>query len=191
MRPRSPVPDGPLRVLFVCTANISRSPYAERQAALLSATASTDPLRTASAGVPGFPGRGMDPAMAEELRARGGDPLGHVSRCLTREILDGADVVLTFEFAQRIRIVERWPDQAIKVFGLHQFTEALGRVGSQARGLTLLDEVYGTARPDGINHDVADPYRRGAAAARVCADEVDAALAVIVPALTAPAPAAR
>ena len=185
----------PLRVLFVCTANIARSPYGERRAAQLVAGTHSAPLRVASAGIPGVPGRGMDVEMAAQLRSRGAEPNGHVSRSLTHQLLVESDLVLTFEFAQRLRIIDEWPDQALKVFGLRQFADALGRVRSPATGLELLDQAYAVRPPDGMNLDVADPHRRGADAARICADQIDAVLSVIVPALAggaagaAPAPA--
>ena len=175
--------DEPLRVLFVCTANISRSPYAERRAAQLLAGMDGDPVRVASAGTPGYPGRGMDPEMAAQLRARGGEPNGHVSRSVTHDLLVETELVLTFELAHRMRLTSAWPDQAIKVFGLRQFADALGTVPSPGRGLELLDQVYAVIRPDGLNADFPDPYRRGTAAARESAAEIDAVLARIVPAL--------
>lgn len=61
----------PLRVLFVCTANIARSPYGERRVVQLS---HGETLSVASAGIPGYPGRGMDQEMAAQLRTRGGEP---------------------------------------------------------------------------------------------------------------------
>lgn len=171
-------------MLFVCTANISRSPYAERRAAYLAAGGPADGLRIASAGVPGFPGNPMDPAMLRELEARGGDARGHLSRSVTEEVLEAADVVITVEFAHRMRITELWPRQAPKVFGLRQLADALGRRDGAAPGLAALDSALGVARPDSLTWDVADPYKRGATAARRCADEIDEALAVIVPGLT-------
>ena len=170
-------------MLFVCTANISRSPYAERRAAQILAAIGGGPVALGSAGIPGVPGRGMDPEMAAQLSARGGQPDGHVSRSLTRADLDRTALVLTFELAQRVRIIDAWPDQAVKVFGLHQFADALSRVRSPGRGLELLDQVYAATRADRVMADVADPYRRGTTAARACATEIDALLAGIVPAL--------
>lgn len=171
-------------MLFVCTANISRSPYAERRAIQLARGAAHDVFRISSAGVPGFPGRGMDPAMARELEARGGDRTNHVSRSVTGEILEGADVVVTLEFAHRLRITQAWPQHAPKVFGMRQLADALGRVPTPSRGLAALDAALSVAGPDGLTWDVADPYRLGPAAARACADEIDTALAVILPGLT-------
>ena len=126
----------------------------------------------------------MDVEMAAQLRSRGAEPNGHVSRSLTHQLLVESDLVLTFEFAQRLRIIDEWPDQALKVFGLRQFADALGRVRSPAAGLELLDQAYAVRPADGMNLDVVDPHRRGAIAARACADQIDAVLAVIVPALT-------
>lgn len=177
-------PDEPLRVLFVCTANISRSPYAERRAAQLVAGAAPDVIRLASAGVPGFPGRDMDPAMARELEARGGDPRHHVSRSVSADILGASDVVVTVEFTHRLRITEQWPEHGPKVFGLRQLADALERAPAPAPGLAALDAALGVSRPDSLAWDLIDPYERGAAAARACADEIDAALAVILPGLT-------
>ena len=174
-----------LRVLLVCTANISRSPYAERRA--------TDLLHgdvtVSSAGMPGVPGREMDPEMAAQLRARGGDPDWHVSQALTGDLLEQADLVLTFEFAQRMRVLDAWPQHAARVFGLHQFTDALDRVPPGMTGLALVTEVARVCAPDSMTWDVADPYRRGRRAASKCADEIDAALDLLVPALTVRPPA--
>lgn len=177
--------DAAFRVLFVCTANIARSPYAERRAGQL---LSNHPMgahgvAVASAGIPGVPDRGMDGEMAAQLRSRGAAANGHVSRVLTHEILVDSDLVLTFEFGQRLRIIDEWPDQALKVFGIRQFTDALTRIPAPGQGLELLDQAYAVRPPDGMNLDVTDPHRRGAAAARACAAQIDEALAVIVPAL--------
>jgi protein-tyrosine-phosphatase len=174
-----------LRMLFVCTANIARSPYAERRAAQLLSERGRDgeSVAVVSAGVPGVPGRGMDFEMAAQLRERGGEPNGHVSRVLTREMLTDTDLVITFEFAHRLRIVEAWPEHAIKIFGIRQLADAVGRLACPGRGLELLDQAFSVVSPDGMQWDVGDPHRRGAAAARACAAQIDEALSVIVPTL--------
>ncbi|MFW5471860.1 low molecular weight phosphatase family protein [Knoellia sp. CPCC 206450] len=173
-----------LRVLFVCTANISRSPYAERRARQLAEESSTpSPLDLSSAGVPGFPGNAMDPAMAHELEARGADGRGHLSRAVSGEILAAADVVLALELAHRLRITERWPEHAPKVFGLRQLADALTRSTADDGGLAALDAALAVAGPDSLGWDVTDPFGQGSAAARRCAAEIDEALDVIVPRL--------
>ena len=60
-----------MSVLFVCTANICRSAFAERWAGhLLGGDTS---VGVASAGTHGYVDAPMDPPMAEELQARGAD----------------------------------------------------------------------------------------------------------------------
>ena len=177
--------DSALNVLFVCTANICRSPYAEHRARQLLADA---PIAVASAGVPGFPGHDMDDAMAEQLRVRGGDPDAHISRALTSDLVDWADLVLTFEFAQRMRLLDRWPSELPKVFGLNQFSESLQTLGQRHAGARLVAQVFGAGQPDSMAWDIDDPFRRGVAAARACADEIDAALVQLVGALTGGTP---
>jgi protein-tyrosine phosphatase len=171
----------PFRVMFVCTANIARSPYAEHRARQLFDGAG---FAVASAGVPGVPNRGMDAEMAAQILARGADPGGHVSRVLTRSLLEQTELVLTFEFVHRLRILQSWPQHSNKVFGIRQLADAVGRIPSPEPGLAVLDQACRVCHPDGMNWDVADPHRRGRAAARACAAEIDAALAVIVPALS-------
>jgi len=171
----------PLRVLFVCTANISRSPYAERRARQVLAGA---PVTVASAGVPGYPGRGMDPEMAAQLRLRGAEPNGHISRSVTREILAESDLVLTFEFAQRMRLLDAWPEFAPRILGLSQFADVCGRLFEPGTGPLLVTQARTAARPDSMTWDVGDPYRQGADVARACADEIDDVLRRILPVLT-------
>lgn len=173
------------RLLFVCTANISRSPYAERRASHMAGARGADGqlLRIESAGIPGFPGRGMDERMATEVRRRGGDTTGHVSRSLTSGMLALADLVVTFEYAQRLRILAAHPGWDNKLFGLHQLVDAVGRTARDTTGYRLVLSLQRASIPDSMAWDVADPYHRGAKAARRAADEIDHALSVIVPTL--------
>jgi protein-tyrosine phosphatase len=87
-------------VLFVCLGNICRSPYAER----VLARRGNGALRVHSAGFIG-PGRRPPPEALEVARARGIEHAEHVSRTLTRELLEGADVLFVFDrhLARRVR----------------------------------------------------------------------------------------
>lgn len=173
--------DAALNVLFVCTANICRSPYAEHRARQLLAGA---PVALASAGLRGVDGHDMDDAMAEQLRRRGGDPDAHSSRALTSDLIEWADLVLTFEFAQRMRLLDTWPAALPKVFGLNQFTDSLGTLSPAQAGAQLVAQAFGAAQPDSMTWDIEDPFMRGVTAARECADQIDTALGHLVPALT-------
>lgn len=148
-----------MRWVFVCTANISRSPYAERRMAQLLGDSSA--VEVASAGIPGFDGRPMDPLMAAQLEARGADAADHSSRILTEGILRDADLVLAMEFSHHMAILEKWPWASGRVRGLGQFAKS--------------------AQRNSMVWDIADPYRRGRGAAKKAALQIDQYLTDVLP----------
>lgn len=158
-----------IRVTFVCTANISRSPYAQVRMSEIFG----DQVRAASAGIPGTAGRPMDPAMEVLLPYEDDEALSHRSRPLTSEILDTSDLVLTMEFAHHMRILDRWPDAARRVFGLRQFVDGMERVSMSGRAGARVAEVRTAVAPNSMVWDVEDPYRRGPRAAQACATQLD------------------
>jgi sulfate adenylyltransferase len=98
-------------------------------------------------------------------------------------------VVLTAESAHRAYLLEETPAAFRKVFTLGQFAEAVASYdGDPAapRGRALLEELSQRPRAADPALDVADPYRRGPEAARKAKEQLDALLAVVVPALRAP-----
>lgn len=168
----------PLRVLFVCTANICRSAYASVRAAQLLGEGSS--VEVSSAGTYGWADHPMDPPMAAELRARGADPSAFRSRRLTREMVREADLILTAEVAHRAFILEEWPDAVRRTFTMQQFADlAAASAGLDVRD--LLAETAGrrtTARRSG---DVPDPYGGGPQAAAASAARLEVLLAAILP----------
>ncbi len=185
---RSTGTHAPSTVLFVCTANISRSPYAERRARQVLPPDAGAGITFASAGTPGYPGRGMDPAMAELLVARGGDASGHVSRAVDEEILRRVDLVVVFEFAHHMRLLDSFPRHRHVILGLQQAARAVRALGASraedAAASDALDRVEGlvsVAGQNSMSYDVEDPYRRGPKAAQDCADEIDQLLDVVLP----------
>ncbi len=169
----------PLRVLFVCTANICRSPYMQ----LLAQRLAEGGIEATSAGTHGRDAQSIDVEMSSLLTARevGADTFR--SRRLTVELVDEADLVLTAEVAHRRFILDERPGAFRKVFTLGQFAEAV----RNAEGLTgqeLLAEI-GSRRPHpDPSFDVADPYRQGPEAASRAAEQIESLLRVVVPALT-------
>jgi sulfate adenylyltransferase len=175
--------DRPLRVLYVCTANICRSPYMELLSRHL---AGPDAAVTfESAGTHGFNESPMDAVMAATLPARGvASTDAFRSRPFTSGTLTGADLVLTAEAAHRQFILDDHPAAFRKVFTLSQFAEAVEAAGPDLHGHDLLRAVAerrGAADP---TLDISDPYRRGTEAAEACAVAVERLLRVVVPALT-------
>ncbi|GHJ58684.1 hypothetical protein NOK12_12020 [Nocardioides sp. OK12] len=172
----------PLRVLFVCTANICRSPYMELTARRL---AGSDPtLEFASAGTHGFKAEAMNPPMIEVLTE---GTTGHDefrSRPLTNAELAWADVVLTAEASHRQFILDDNPALFRKVFTLGQFVETVGDIGSELHGRELLAAMQHRRGIASADLDVDDPYRRGPEAARTAADHMDRLLTVAIRALS-------
>ena len=185
--PRSPQatsaePTTPLNVLFVCTANICRSPFMERLARHLAGPDA--PVVFASAGTHGFRAHAMDEVMAATMGSRGvADDGTFASRPLDRDILEAADVVLTAEAAHRTFILDEQPQLFRKVFTLGQFAEAVGALDPALSGRELVTEAARRRGAADAQLDVRDPYRLGPDAAEAAAAGIETLLHVVVPAL--------
>ncbi|MFC4787258.1 adenylyl-sulfate kinase [Nocardioides sp. MAHUQ-72] len=176
----APAPDR-LRVLFVCTANICRSPYMELVAR--HHAGDHDGVEFASAGTHGFRAREMDPVMAATLGAHGITADGFASRPLTGAMVEQADLVLTAEAAHRTFILDDHPGAFRKVFTLGQFAEAVQLAPDGLTGRDLLKAIgerRGSADPE---LDVPDPYGRGAQAAEAAAQLLTDRLRAVLTAL--------
>ncbi len=187
--PETPEPTrsaaSPLRVLFVCTANICRSPYMELRSRALSAAAGAT-IEFASAGTHGFRAHPVDTTMAKVLADRGVPAeltTGFASRRLTPELVDAADLVLTAEATHRAYVLEEVPASFRKVFTLGQFAESVGRLDTDLTGAELVSAVGHRRAGATREHDVADPFNRGLPAAEEAADQIDTLLRVVLPRL--------
>ncbi|HHU08996.1 MAG TPA: low molecular weight phosphatase family protein [Intrasporangiaceae bacterium] len=158
-----------MRILYVCTANISRSPYAQVRTSELF----EGQLQAASAGIPGTTGRRMDPAMEAQLPFEDDEALNHRSRVLSAEILDASDLILTMEFAHHMRILDAWPDSAHKVFGLRQFVDGIPSGGLPSGPEESIRRAADLVTANSMMLDIEDPYGRGQRAARDCAGRLD------------------
>lgn len=165
-----------MRVLFVCTANICRSPYMEAYA-----RSKTSILSVESAGTHGYVDHSMDKVMAAELTNRGIDNTKFSSRRLTLALLQDADLVLTAERAHRAFILDDLPAAVRKVYTLGQFANAVGAL--EATGEELLTRVATHRSLATADDDVSDPYGQGPEPASLCAARMDALLDIVVPAL--------
>lgn len=172
----------PLRVLFVCTANICRSPAMELIARDLAGDAD---VVFSSTGTHARDGHRMNSEMRALLPE--GMARGFRSRHLTAAVLDDADLVLTAESVHRQHILDDFPQLHRKVFTLGQF-EAIAGEQPGLSGRELVAAAGQRRTPSTPEHDVADPYRRGKAAAQQATGTITAMLSVIVPRLTGRAP---
>ena len=173
----------PLRVVFVCTANICRSPFLELTARALAGKDSG--VEFSSAGTHGFDAQPMNREMVATLEDVSAD--GFASRLLTSAILKEADLVLAATATHRSFILDEFPQHFRKVFTVGQFAATVEN-HPDLTGRALVAAAAGrrtAARPE---HDIDDPYRRGEAAARTAADTMTRMLNVIVPRLAAGGP---
>lgn len=162
----------PYRVLFVCTANICRSAYAD----VVARGSGVTGLAFASAGTHGRQGDPLDPPMAALVRA--GDPAAHASRRLTRDIAEGADLILAMGQDHRRFILEEFPELSRRAFLLGQAARHLAQA-APGRPDAVVEHLWSVrdSRPD---DEVPDPYGRGDAAAQAAASLIDRHLASIL-----------
>jgi sulfate adenylyltransferase len=174
---------GPLRVLFVCTANICRSPYLELRARQLLGPDSG--VEVSSAGTHGFDDEPVSDTMAAEFARHGTDASTFRSRLLTPELIDAADLILTADAQHRTRLLEDRPAAFRKTFTLGQFAASVEAADPQLRGRALVAALAGRRAPAAPEHDIADPYRRGPEAAASAAAQMEHLLGVVVERLRA------
>jgi sulfate adenylyltransferase len=168
----------PIRVLFVCTANICRSPYLELRARQLFGPDAG--VEVSSAGTDGFDAAPVSDTMAAEFARWDTVVDGFRSRPATGELIDAADLVLTAEAAHRTRLLEERPAAFRKIFTLGQFVASAEAADPDLHGRALLDALSSRRVPASPDHDIADPYRRGPEAARAAAATMEAMLEVVV-----------
>ncbi|UFN91734.1 low molecular weight phosphatase family protein [Micromonospora aurantiaca] len=168
-------------VLFVCHANMCRSPMAEFIARRMLAGL---PLAVASAGTDAIDGAAMHPYAVEVTAATGADPAAFRTRRLRPEHLTGAALVLTATRRQRSACTSLAPAALTRTFTLRQFA----RLAAEARPAEAeADEVtplraamsaavrargrLQPAAPDA--EDLRDPIGGSPADFRRCAEEIE------------------
>lgn len=125
-------------ILFVCTANIIRSPLAEvycREKARKEGHLIT----VDSAGLEPIPGK---PAhiLAKEVASQQGISLeSHAAKPLYQKLIKQSDLVLVMEIAQKDRVMKLYPQDRHKVFVLGQFC---------SRGPLDIDDPHQGAKED-------------------------------------------
>jgi protein-tyrosine phosphatase len=187
-------------LLFVCHANICRSPMAER----LARHALTDrlgpagtPITVVSAGTHAPVGEPMHPGASRVLRELGADGDGFRSRRVSAELIAGAGLVLAASRQERGRCVALSPSAMNRTFTIRQIgrlaaelePRCLADVPPARRWAVLLEElgaVRGRLQPAPAEEDdLADPVAGTADGFRTCAAEIQRALAAVL-ALIAP-----
>lgn len=159
-------PDVPVRsVLFVCTGNVCRSPFAE-----LLLRDRVPGLAVASRGTYALVGSGMDEQMAAQLGRRGVASAGFRSRQLEPADL-GADLVLALSERHRALILEEHPAAARRTGLLGHVPELAASLGGAPLTRAAVAAWTRTAQPAG--RGVPDPYRRPPEAAAQAARMIE------------------
>jgi sulfate adenylyltransferase len=175
--------EAPIRVLYVCTANICRSPFMELWSRHLAGPHAGATF--ASAGTRGFDAKPMSPEMEATLVARGVPGASRFrSRPFSSDLMPNADLVLTAETAHRQFILDDHPAAFRKVFTLGQFAESVRGLDAELSGRAALDAVAERRGPADPSLDVPDPFGRGPEAAEAAAVVLEDLLRVVLPALT-------
>jgi len=118
-----------LRILFICTGNICRSPTAERLSIGLAAQMGIPDFTASSAGTHAVIGHPVHRYAAEVLIGLGGDPADFAARQLTPRIASEADLVLTMTSAHRTAVLELAPRQLRKTFTLGEASILISTYG--------------------------------------------------------------
>ena len=175
-------------VLFVCTANICRSPYAE--ASMKAMLGPHTPFTVLSAGVQAaWLETAGEPACAEMPYGRTTSEAAtiehlepHVSMQLNADLIRSADLVIAFEQRHRAAIIDLVPRAQLKTYTARQAQRLARAVAAQVwpdsaperTGDALRDlNAARSWAPFADDADVADPHGYGVAAHELCADEIE------------------
>ncbi|ROO60147.1 protein-tyrosine phosphatase [Micromonospora sp. Llam0] len=187
-------------ILFVCRANICRSPLAERLTRYAVQTrlgADRADVVAYSAGTEALTGQPMHPHTEQVLRERQADPDGFASRQVDAAMLTRADLVLTASRRHRAYCVALAPAALTRTFTVRQFgrlaqaavlppatspADAAGRARSLvAAAATARSRVQPVSAEQ---DDLADPVLRPVEDFRVCASQIDQAVEVLLDVIT-------
>jgi protein-tyrosine-phosphatase len=127
-------------ILFVCTGNICRSPFAEGLLKKLVQKKGLDNIVADSAGLLALPGNSAS-GLAQKVAAEYDvDLSGHIAKSVKEDIVDRSDLILVMENSHIKNLLNDFPEAEGKVFLIRSFA----RFGSKNRGV---------ADPYGLNYE--------------------------------------
>lgn len=174
----------PPRVLFVCTANICRSPTAEY---IARQRVGSERWVFRSAGFLAS-GRSPDDDLVRVLAEHNVDLSAHRSYQIDVASLRAADLVLTMEGSHVQQAIAMWPDAWDKTVPLRHAATLIE--ASQASGMgpsELLEMIRQQRDPSdylGTRWDVSDPYGRGVRVYRRSVAEIESLVDTVLTAMS-------
>ena len=154
------MPSRPLNVLFVCTANVCRSPLA---AGLLAFHASNRGVSVnVASGSLDHEVRDVHPTTVRMLTERGVSLGRDRSQPLSEALVAGADLVLVMTVDHAKGVVGRFPAARTKTFLLNHLTTVLAPAGANESVDQWLSAVRSTPRDYSRDEtwDIADPWKQ-------------------------------
>lgn len=172
------------RLLFVCTGNICRSPFAERYAAKAQLDGRLRGWEFASAGLAAVVGSPIEERMARELEHRGCDTTGFEARQLSAKDLQEADLIIPMEARQRSQILLNHPMVVRRTFTLGQLAPLATSFPRRLSSESLLEAIGEQRQAPRPEDDVSDPYGRGGRVALRTSARISDLLDNLLPRLT-------
>jgi len=118
-------------ILFVCTGNICRSPFAQGLFTKLASDAGLQGVTADSAGLLALPGNFATDLARRVATEYGVDLTGHRAKSVSEELVSWSDLVLVMEKSQQDALLAAFPEATGKVLLLRHFA----RYGSRKRGI--------------------------------------------------------
>lgn len=182
-----------MRLLLLCTANQCRSAMAEVIVRDLVGDGGTVEVRSRGT-MPG--GQPASDHAAREAHRRGLDLRDHVSREITADDVDWADLILTMERRHIGHVAALDLGAVARTFTLPEAASLGHAAGRRRAGQSIAEKVGeldryripGTALTSSIDDDLADPTGRGRRAHRRAADQISSLLAEVLGVLRPEAP---
>lgn len=135
---------GPIsKILFVCTGNICRSPFAQGLFNKLAAQKGLHKVTADSGGLLALPDRSATSMARRVAEEYGVDLTGHRAKSVSKKIVARSDLILVMQKSHEDALLSAFPEAAGKVLLLRHFA----RHGSRNRGIS---------DPYGLSYE---PYR--------------------------------